>query len=174
MVRGEDRTERGRDDVEGAVLERERLGVRLHPVQLHAPRAGLAPARFEVLWREVGRHNVRTRLGGADRDVPRARGDVEHALAGCDPARVHEHRPENPDGLGREPVVVAERPQGPLLGLVRHFLDPGGCRGLHGWAVSLHAGTVGSGRRGGFARSGHLRAAGVGRFWLGGRAVEQA
>ena len=118
MVGGEHRAERGGDDVELAVAERQRLGVGLDPLELDSPRAGLAAARLEVLRREVRGHDLRPGLGGADGHVARAGGHVEHALAGGDPARLHEHRPELPDRLLGEPVVVAERPHRPLGGLV--------------------------------------------------------
>jgi hypothetical protein len=163
MVGREDRADRGGHHVELAVGERQRLGVGVHPLELHASCVRLAAARLEVLRREVRRDDLCPRLGGADRDVPGAGGDVEHPLAGGDPARLHQHRAEPPHRVDREAVIVAERPHGALLGLAgRHLLDPGQGRGLqHG---RLHARTVCTGEAGGFATTDHLRG---GREWPG-------
>ena len=97
--------------------ERERLGVGLDPFELDPVRLGFAAARFEVLGRQVRGHYLGPGLGGADRSVARPGGDVEHALPRGDPARPDQHLPELPDGLLREPVVVAEGPGGPRGGL---------------------------------------------------------
>ena len=58
MVGGEDRAERGGDDVELPVGEGQRLRVGLDPLQLHPVRLGLAAARLEVLGREVRRDDL--------------------------------------------------------------------------------------------------------------------
>ncbi len=105
-------------DVELALAEGERLGVRLHPLELDPLCACLAAARLEVLRREVRGHHLRPGLGGADGDVARSRGHVEHALTGRDPTGRDEHGPEPPDRLLRERVVVAERPHRPFGSLV--------------------------------------------------------
>ena len=103
LVGREDRAERGRHDVELAGGERERLRVRLDPLELDAVRGGLAPAGGEVLGREVARDDVRAGGGGPDGDVARPGGDVEHALPGADPAGLDEDRADLPD------VVSAKR-----------------------------------------------------------------
>jgi hypothetical protein len=48
MVGSEDRPERGGDDVEVAVRERERLGVCLDPPELHAMSLGFSGVRSEA------------------------------------------------------------------------------------------------------------------------------
>jgi hypothetical protein len=118
VVGGEDRAERGRDDVELPIRERERLGVGRDPLELHSMGLGLPAARLEVLGRQVRGHDLSPGLGGADRRVARTGGDVEHVLAGRDPARPDQHLPELPDRLLCEPVVVAERPGGAGGGLM--------------------------------------------------------
>ena len=62
-------------------------------------------------------HYSRPGLGRPERRAPRARGDIEDALAGGEPARLHQHRPEVPDRRLREAVVVAKRPRLPSGGL---------------------------------------------------------
>jgi pimeloyl-ACP methyl ester carboxylesterase len=116
VIRREDRAKRGRDHVELAVAEGKRLCVRFDPVELHPYGAGLPAPCLEVLGREVGGHDLGTHFGRTDGDVARAGRHVEHPLPGRDSARLDEHRPQLPNGLLGEPVVVAERPHGPGLG----------------------------------------------------------
>ena len=175
MIGGEHRAERGGDDVERPVVERERLGVGLDPLELDPAGARFTTARLEVLRREVGGNDLGAGLGGPDRHVSRARGHVEHTLAGSDTARLHEHGPELPHCLLCEPVVVAERPHRPLGGFVlphrlcrghalgghasSYLLDPGESRNL-GQGVrrsALHTATVPRRIVAGFATNGHPR-----------------
>ncbi len=152
MVRGEDRPERRRDNVELAGAKGESLGVGFDPLQLDPLRLRLAAAGLEVLGREVGSHNFGPGQGGPDSRVPCAGGDIEHALTRRDSARLDQHRPDLPDRRLGEPVVVPERPGGPRRGLdprvrvpsclchpiaghahppvLRHLLDPGERRRL--------------------------------------------
>jgi hypothetical protein len=130
MARGEDRAGRGGDDVEHAVVERERLGVRLHPLEPHSVGEGLMASRSEVLRGEIGRDDLCAPLGRADRHVAGAGRDVEHALTGVDAARLDELAPERPKQVGRDAVIVAERPELALACLqVRGC--PQGCRDRH-------------------------------------------
>ena len=110
MVGREHGAERGRDDVELAVRERQRLRVGDDPLDLDTSPASLLLAGRETLRRQVGGDDVRARLGRADRDVAGAGGDVEHVLPGLDPAGLGELRADTPHHLLREPVIVAERP----------------------------------------------------------------
>jgi hypothetical protein len=110
---GEHRPERGGDDVELVIVEGEPFCVSLHPLELYSVSLGFAATRLEVLGRQIRGDDLGPGLGGPDCRVAGPRGHIEDALPGRDPARLHQHRPEPPDRLAREPVVVAERPGGP-------------------------------------------------------------
>ena len=139
MVRSEDRTERRRHDVEPGVIEGQGLGVGLDPLELHPARPGLAPARLEVLRREVRCDDGRPGLGRPNRHVARSRSDIEDALTGPDPTGPHEDRAEVPHQLRREPVVVAECPHCARRGLERPV---GVRRGRDGCIVGTHRSPV--------------------------------
>ena len=149
MVGSEHRPRRGGHDVEFVVVERQCLRVALDPVQLDTERLRFAAAGGEALGRDVQRDHVGPGLSGADRDVPRSGADVEHALTGGDSAGVDQDRPEAPEELLREPVVVAERPDLPRrvlrLHVTSHLVDACKRREL----LKLHEGdaTPGSARR---------------------------
>jgi hypothetical protein len=133
VVRREHNAEHGSDDVEFAIVEREYLGVGLHPFQLDTARAGLAASGLEVLRSEIRGDNVRARLGGAHRDVARPGSHVEHSLAGRDPSRLDEHRSQLPHGFSREPVVVATCPHRPRGGLQLSLILRHGVAFASGW-----------------------------------------
>jgi len=69
MMWREDCSYAGHDDVELVVVERNRLGVRLRPVEPHSTRACLAATGVQQLGRKVRRDNLRAGLGGRDRRV---------------------------------------------------------------------------------------------------------
>jgi hypothetical protein len=97
------------DAVEAGVLERERLGVGLDPLDVVA--LGLcadAPA-IDHARREVRGHHACALARAREREVAVAGRHVEHLLAGRDRAGVRERLGGGPQGL-REGRVVAEPP----------------------------------------------------------------
>ena len=170
-----DRAERGRDDVELAVSERERLGVRLDPVEIDA--GGLGP-RVRPASRLSGVRSDATTSAPvsaariATVPVPAATSSTRWPAA--DPARLDEEAGRGPHRLLREAVVVAERPHGAGLGLgavVRgHGLDPRQrCRLHHqriGCGSAFHVATVRAVPAGRFATTGHLPDGWHSQQWL--------
>jgi hypothetical protein len=111
VVGREHRADRGDDDVERRVLERQVLGVSLDPCDRDADGLRPAPARVEQLRRQVARRDVRAGLRRRDRRVRGAGGDIEDAHARADaagrdeprtqreqPRLDHRPRPTSPDG----------------------------------------------------------------------------
>ena len=110
--RREHRAEDRRGAVEAVVLERQLLGVGLDPLESTPSAAARSLPALHQLRREVGGHDARALRGGEQREVARARADVEHLLPGRDRARV-EQRPAlagSVSSLDRR--VVAERSRG--------------------------------------------------------------
>ncbi len=116
MVGREHGAEARGDRVELGVPEGQRLRVGDDPLHLHTAFARFPLACRQALRRQIGGDDGGSGLRGADRDVAGAGGDVEHTLSGPDPGRRHELRTDAPDHLFREPVVVAERPDGARSG----------------------------------------------------------
>ena len=119
MVRGEHHSDAGQHAVEGAVLERQRLGVGdlprdVEPAQLREP-----TPRVEELRREVARGGARSRGGRGQGGVARSGGDVEHPVTDADTRRVDERGTEAGDHLARDGRVVAERPHRAVPSLER-------------------------------------------------------
>ena len=65
MVGSEHDPDARQDDVELAVGERERFGIRLPPIHLYAVPSGHASPRVEELWSQVGGHHARSHGRGA-------------------------------------------------------------------------------------------------------------
>ncbi len=117
MVGREHHADRRHHDLERRVVERERLGVGLDPVQIHAGRVGAAPTGLEQIRYEVAGDDVGAALGSGDRRVAGAGGDVEDARAGGDLSRVDEFGAEREqEGLDHR-GIVAGRPHGAVLRL---------------------------------------------------------
>ncbi len=70
------------------------MGVGLDPLQLDARRLGAGAAGVEQLRGEVAGDHLGARLGGRDRGVAGAGGDVEDALAGADAGELDQSRAE--------------------------------------------------------------------------------
>jgi hypothetical protein len=82
VARRELHAEGGEDAIEALVLEGERLGVALHPVDGDAVALGPPARGLEQLGRQVrGRRPARRRRGPATAMLPGARRDVEHVEA---------------------------------------------------------------------------------------------
>ena len=103
--------------VEGVVGVGQRLGVGLLPAHRHALALRERPPGGEELRGEVGGHDVGAGERGGHRDVPGARGDVQHPLAGADPGRGDEDGAELRDEAGGHVGVVAQAPHRAVLGL---------------------------------------------------------
>ena len=110
VVGGEHDPDRRDHDVERGVGERERLGVGLDPLDDEPLGFGPAAADVEQRRRQVGRHDAAAGARRGERDVAGSRGDVEHADARADPARMDERGAERGEDVARDTVVVAERP----------------------------------------------------------------
>ena len=84
VVRGEHDADAGQHGVERAVVERERLGVGLPPVERDPGGLGVPATRLEQLGGEVAGDDAGTGLRRRDGDVAGARRDVEDAVPGPD------------------------------------------------------------------------------------------
>jgi len=110
--------ERREHTVEAAVLERQVLGVALHPLDLDARLRGSLARPDEQLGREVERGHACAQPGGPDRDVAGAGGDVEHLHSGLDRYPLEQvlrrHGVDEPFGHGRVAARGPGAPVGPL------------------------------------------------------------
>ena len=93
-----------------SIVERQVLGVRLNPLELHPGGLGPASAGVEHLGRQIARRDARSGLGCGDRGVARAGGDVEHSHPGTNAARLDEPWPERQKKRLDHGRVVARRP----------------------------------------------------------------
>jgi hypothetical protein len=124
MVRREHDPDARERDVELAVREGQRLGVRLSPLDVEPAAVRRPPARLEQRRREVRRDDACARERRGQRRVPRPGRDVEHPLPRPDPQGVDERGPEAGDDLARDRRVVAERPHRPVPSLQRAVRVP--------------------------------------------------
>ena len=117
VVRREHRADRGHDDVEGFVVEREILCVGFDPLELEPLGSLRGPARVEQLRGEVARGHVGAALRRRKRRVARARRHVQDAHAVADSARFDQRGPERQQERLDHGGVVARRPHLPVAAL---------------------------------------------------------
>ena len=117
VARREHRAERRQHHVERRVLERQRLGVGLDPLEPQPePLGPRAPGR-QQLGRQVGRDDVGAGLRGRDRRRAGAGRHVEDALPGADARGGHERGSDLRDRLEGDLREVARRPHRAMAGL---------------------------------------------------------
>ena len=118
--RGEYRPNARHDDVEVAVGERQRLGVRLRPRELNVMGLQPPPGRRRTARRQVAGDDVGPELRGRDRRAPapaatsrtRRPGRTPHASASC--GRDRRPSPATPAGNRRTPTSLAVAASGSL------------------------------------------------------------
>ncbi len=136
VMRGEHDPHAGQHHVELAIGERQRLGVGLTPLHLHAQLRGLFPPGVEQLRSQVGGDHAGPGQGRGDGGVARSGGDVQHPVTARHPARPNQNRAKVRDDLGCQGGVVAQGPHPSVPGLegkvgvdrvdrCGHFSSPG-------------------------------------------------
>jgi hypothetical protein len=117
VMRCEHHADRGHDDVEVLVGERQVLGVALDPLELQPHRLGALLAGLEQTRCQITRDDGCPPLCRRDGSVAGAGSDIEYAVALGDPRCLDEGRAERQqerlDHLG----IVARRPHRAVLGL---------------------------------------------------------
>jgi hypothetical protein len=117
MVRREHHPDARQHRVELVVREGKCLGVGLAPVEPGAlPRRDCATL-LQKPGTQVARDDRRPRLRGRDSRIAGPRCHVEHAVTGTHAGRRHQRRPQRSHQFVGDGLVVAERPQRPVLGL---------------------------------------------------------
>ena len=125
----------GGHGVEHVVVVGQVLGVADLPLEADARGLGIGLALVEQLGREVAGDDVRPGRGGRDRDVAGSGGHVEHVVVGAEMGRLDEHGSEVGDDLGRDGVVVAERPHRAVARLQGGVGIAGGRMAMVAWVV---------------------------------------
>jgi hypothetical protein len=133
VVRSEHHADRRHHDVERCVGERQMLGVGLRPVERESGLVGAGAPGLEQLGGQVARDDAGAALGGMQRRVAGAGGDVEHLLAGGDAGGIDETRPEGEQERLDHRRVVARRPHRAVLRLDLRIGGRGWCLCRHSW-----------------------------------------
>ena len=93
-----------------ASLDRERLGVAFHPLDLDPGLGGESPSGLEQLGRQIDPHDAPACLRGSDRGVAAAAGDIEYVLARPDADVADDPLADRPQLALGDRCVVACRP----------------------------------------------------------------